>query len=185
MKETELGRLYPITIHPYNPHWPQWFAEEATQLSHLLGPRFSPIEHIGSTAVPGLAAKPTIDILVALPPDVDTSAVKSILTHLDYIYMQEQTRHLMFVKGYTPNGLAEKSFHIHMGAVTQEWLWDRLHFRDYLRGHPQEAARYQALKVRLAEEFHYNRERYTQAKAEYIQAITQRAKEHAASSKNG
>jgi GrpB-like predicted nucleotidyltransferase (UPF0157 family) len=91
MKETELGRLYPITIHPYNPHWPQWFAEEATQLSQLLGPRFSPIEHIGSTAVPGLAAKPTIDILVALPPDVDTSAVKSILTHHDYIYMLEQT----------------------------------------------------------------------------------------------
>ncbi len=56
-----------------------------------------------------------------------------------YIHMLEQTRHLMFVKGYSSHGLEKKSFHIHIGPLQQNWLWDRIYFRDYLRLHQDEA----------------------------------------------
>ena len=172
-----MGQLFPIEIKKYDPCWPTLFTKEKQNLLRILGSD-APlrIEHIGSTAVPGLSAKPTIDMLVELPEGVDTSAIIEIMTKANYIYMKEQMRHLMFVKGYLPTGLSPESFHVHMGPKDQDWLWDRVCFRDYLREYPIEAARYEKLKKKLAAKHKHDRDAYTDSKFEYVEKITNRAK---------
>ena len=177
MTSEELGRLYPVEMCSYQPAWVEWFASEKRLLAALLGPDYTGrIEHIGSTAVPGLAAKPTVDMLLERPCHINTDALKKRLTAHGYIYMTEQTRHLMFVKGYTDRGLTEPSYHLHVGPLDQAWLWDRVYFRDYLRAHPREAERYAALKRSLAERYRHDREAYTDAKENYVKRVTARGR---------
>jgi GrpB-like predicted nucleotidyltransferase (UPF0157 family) len=95
-----------------------------------------------------------------------------------YSKMEEQTRHLMFVKGYSPHGLEEKSFHVHIGPLSLEWLWDRIYFRDYLNEFSEIAAEYEKLKKTLAAEFRNDREAYTDGKSGFITRITAQAKSH-------
>lgn len=175
MTKDELGRLYPVEIRPYDPRWPRLFREEKSRLQTIFGGAVR-IEHIGSTAVPGLSAKPTIDILLEKPRELDAGRIIAEMEANGYIHMKEQTRHLMFVKGYTSEGLAEESFHIHIGPTDQDWLWDRTYFRDYLIIHPAEARRYEELKRKLAALYRHDRDAYTDAKADYIRRITEKGK---------
>jgi len=175
MTKDQLGRLYPVEIHPYDPRWPRLFREEKSRLQAIFGGTVR-IEHIGSTAVEGLSAKPTIDILMEKPTGMDASRIIVTLQDQGYIHMKEQTRHLMFVKGYTSAGLAAESFHIHIGPIDQEWLWDRTYLRDYLIAHPAEARRYEELKKKLAARYRHDRDAYTDAKADYIRRITEKGK---------
>lgn len=89
--------------------------------------------------------------------------------------------HLMFLKGYTPTGFAEKVYHIHVRYQPQEVScggdWDELYFRDYLVAHPEIAEEYAALKRRLFKEFEFNRDGYTDAKSAFIKEVTRKAKE--------
>jgi len=178
----ELGRLYPIHIEPYHPDWPALYANEKEILLRLLGPELAGrIEHIGSTSVAGLAAKPTVDILVEIPRDPgNREEIVLRMKDAGYLLMTEQTAHLMFVRGYTPVGLAKESFHIHMGPADQAFLWDRVYFRDYLRKHPSAAREYEALKRKLAEIHRHDREAYTDSKGEFIARLTREAKVEAA-----
>ena len=172
----ELGQLYPINIYDYDDNWPNLFKKEKTYLQKILGSKIAiSFEHIGSTAVPGFPAKPTIDILVEISPK-DEKTIKEILKNHGYVYMTEQDKHLMFVKGYTPQGLAKESFHIHMGPRDLDWLWDRIYFRDYLCDNPETAKEYKELKYKLSEKFKNDREAYTQGKADFIIKITDIAK---------
>ncbi|WP_064093493.1 GrpB family protein [Rossellomorea aquimaris] len=178
MKKEELGRLYPITIYPYNEKWPFLFENEKQEILSILGSDIAlRIEHIGSTAVPGLSAKPTVDLLVEIPEgeEVDNFILKEMTKH-NYIHMKEQKKHSMFVKGYTPTGLEEESFHIHMAPSNQDFLWDRLYFRDYLREHVSIAKKYEHLKVHLSKMYKNNREEYTEKKTDFVLKITQIAK---------
>jgi|MTBAKSStandDraft_2_1061841.scaffolds.fasta_scaffold15683_3 GrpB-like predicted nucleotidyltransferase (UPF0157 family) len=168
-----LGELYPVFIVPYDPAWPEWYEDEKACLYAILGEGLIlRMEHMGSTAVPGMPAKPTVDILVQIPEEKqDHAFFRHLLEPHGYIYMQEQ-RHIMFVKGYGPGGLEKRSFHIHMGTGDDDSLWDRLCFRDYLREHPGKAAAYARLKERLSMRFRNDREAYTRAKGEFIRTIT-------------
>jgi len=134
MTEDELGRLYPISLIQYDTNWPVLFKKEKKILKSIFGLALK-IEHIGSTAVRGLMAKPTIDIL-----------------------------------------LEKESYHIHRGPHEQNWLWDRVYFRDYLNKNPAEAQRYEKMKKDLAHKYKNDREAYTDGKAEYINRITEEAK---------
>lgn len=109
----ELGRLFPIIISEPKAKWPDLFVQEKKQIIELLGKKTAiKVEHMGSTAVPNLPAKPTIDILVEIPKGDDVHhRIKSIMTSHGYIYMQDQIKHLMFVKGYTPEGFKGQCFH--------------------------------------------------------------------------
>ncbi len=131
----------PELVVPYDPEWPQRFEEEAKRLLEALGQVVIEIQHIGSTAVPGLAAKPTIDIAVGVSQldDVGTGEI-SAMEELGYLYRGAagvRGRHY-FRKGAT----YPRDFHV----STIEWhgrLWeDYLLLRDYLREHPKEAAAY-------------------------------------------
>jgi len=179
MNREELGKLYPITVEKYDSNWPLLFKREKAILISILGPEIAlRIEHIGSTAVPNLSAKPTIDILVEIPEENEIkNLIISRMCENGYIKMEEQKNHLMFVKGYTPTGLEKESFHIHMGSIDQDWLWHRLYFRDYLSMNPLVAQEYEDLKIKLAGEYQFDREAYTENKAEFIKRTTQLAKE--------
>jgi GrpB-like predicted nucleotidyltransferase (UPF0157 family) len=86
----------------------------------------------------------------------------------------------MFLKGYLPDGFAEKVYHIHVrylrDSANHTMIWDELYFRDYLIGHPETAAEYAALKARLHKDFEHNRDGYTNAKTAFIRAVTEKAK---------
>jgi len=177
MTKEELGLLYPIKLVPYNPDWAVIYKKEIKHLLHILGPKVAlHFEHIGSTAIPAISAKPTIDILIEIPSNFDPDFIISKMNDNGYIHMKEQLRHLMFVKGYSPTGIAKLSFHIHMGPVSQDWLWDRVYFRDYLINNPTEASLYESLKKELALKYKNDREAYTDMKADYIKRITDLAK---------
>jgi GrpB-like predicted nucleotidyltransferase (UPF0157 family) len=174
----ELGKLYPIFLEEYNPEWEEMFEKERMLLLKLLPGIAGRIEHIGSTAIPGMKSKPTIDILADIPDDESIKTrIYEILEPEGYIKMDEQKEHLMFVKGYTPTGLDRESFHIHMGPTNQNWLWDRIYFRDYLIENNDVAREYEKLKMDLASKYRNNREEYTLKKEEFVIRTTEYAKE--------
>lgn len=175
MNKDELGQLYPVFLTDYDINWPVLFEKEKNILKHIFNSKLR-IEHIGSTAVPGLSAKPTIDILIEKPCDITDTQIITIMTQNGYIHMKEQMQHLMFVKGYGPAGLEKESFHIHMGPLDQSWLWDRIYFRDYLQKNNAEVRTYENMKRKLIQENQNDRESYTEGKSTYIQKITQKAK---------
>ncbi len=165
----ELWQLFPITLTPHQPQWKDWAKEEIEKLSaHLSG--YSPaISHIGSTAIPGIQAKPIIDILVEIPPETDLRRIKAEMEAAGYICMSVSDTRMSFNKGYTPDGYAEKVFHIHLHPFGDN---DEIFFRDYLLTHPETAREYEALKLSLLPRYRNNRDGYTDAKSEFVGRIT-------------
>ena len=169
----ELWALFPIVLSPHQPQWAEWAQEEIGTLSELLV-EFSPIlNHIGSTAIPDIQAKPIIDILVEVPAEVKRAEIQKMLEDAGYICMAASGARLSFNKGYTPDGYAEKVFHIHVHPVGDN---DEILFRDYLRSHPTTAREYEALKLSLLPEYKHNRDGYTEAKSEFVKRVTALAK---------
>jgi GrpB-like predicted nucleotidyltransferase (UPF0157 family) len=166
-----------VEIVNYDPRWPALFDEEAERLRATLDPSLIiGLEHFGSTAVPGLSAKPIIDILIAVRSLADAQAsFVEALRNLDYVYWADNPKQdrMFFVKGMPPFG-SGRSHHVHV-TETQGEMWQRLAFRDYLRAHPEEARIYEQLKRRLATEHQTDREAYTDAKSAYIESVMLKA----------
>lgn len=173
----ELWQLYPIILRAHNPAYAIWYEEEKARLLQLLRDHpISRVSHIGSTAVAGLIAKPTVDILLELPAGYDINAVVQLLPQDDWIPMQQNDalETLDLGKGYTSTGFAERVFHLH---VKPSGDWGELYFRDYLREHADIARQYEALKRTLKMQFEHNRDAYTGAKSAFVLENTQRARE--------
>ena len=165
-----------VVIVEYNPNWKLLFQEEVLQIRQVLNANLiTRIEHFGSTAIPGLAAKPIIDLLVGVSSlqQAKQDAV-SPLESLGYAYWRDNPNpyRMFLVKGLPPN--SPRTHHIHM-VEPDSILWERLLFRDYLRENRDEAARYERLKRDLAQRFPSDREAYTAGKAEYIKFVMQKA----------
>lgn len=168
-----------VVIADYNLRWIEIFEQEARHLQALLGEELVlRVEHVGSTAIPGMPAKPIVDMLVAVP---SFEAAKHIalpkLEAQGYLYLWRGDRppgHMMFIKLQHATGL--RTHHIHM-APNGHKLWERLSFRDYLRAHQEEAARYAQLKRNLAQQFSTDREAYTSGKSAYVRTITAKARD--------
>ena len=162
-----------IEVVEYNRLWPALFQEERLQLSgQLADEELLAIEHFGSTAVPGLAAKPIIDVLIAVP-SVPLAKVRFVpkLEALGYVFWPDNPKQdrLFFVKGMPPFG-ARRTHHVHVAEQSSE-MWARLKFRDYLINNPAERDAYGRLKRRLAKQYVEDREAYTEAKGEFISRI--------------
>ena len=166
-----------ISIVPYDPRWPQLYEREAAFLQRILPKSIIiKIEHFGSTAVPGLAAKPIIDMLVEVSSLAETQEqIVSILEPAGYDYFWRTDVSPAYAWFIKRDSQGNRTHHIHMVEADSK-LWERLYFRDYLRDFPEEAKRYAELKQTLAEKFPHDRIAYTEAKAEYVVAITGRAK---------
>lgn len=171
----ELWELFPIEIVDYNPAWPSWARDEMSCLENLLGEFAPQINHIGSTAIPGIKAKPIIDILIELPLSDNMAAIINIMESAGYILMNETEHRLSFNKGYTPEGYAEKVYHIHFHETGDN---QEITFRDYLRANPQCAAEYTMLKLSLLPKYRHNRDGYTNAKSTFINKILAAANQH-------
>jgi len=171
-----------IEIAEYDPHWPTMFAEEAALLRQVLdADLLFGIEHFGSTAIPGMAAKPIIDILIAVRSLTEARAsVIEPLQRLGYVFWADNPKpdRMFFVKGMPPYGV-RRTHHIHITEPTGE-KWLSLPFRDYLRAHPDEAQRYERLKRDLAVAHRADREAYTDAKSAFVAEILTKARQEAA-----
>lgn len=172
----ELWELFPIILTEHCAEWSGWFEEERALLCTLLPAADTVrISHIGSTAVSTIWAKPTVDILIELKKADDLQAAVEVLRNIDcYIPMYTNETRASFVKGYTPEGFAQRVFHLHLR------IWgdnDELYFRDYLKEHFDAAKEYEALKLGLWKQYEHNRDAYTDAKGSFVKEVTRRAKQ--------
>ena len=168
----------PVEIVPYDPSWPTQFLEESEVLRRALSPWLAgSVEHIGSTAVPGLAAKPVIDIMAGVQTLADSVPAIAAATVLGYCYAPYQVE---VEHWFCKPSLSFRTHHLHLIPVgTPQWVRP-LAFRNHLRAHADVAAEYEALKRRLALEHRLDREAYTLAKRPFINRITDMALESAA-----
>ena len=172
----ELWQLFPIILSSHNPDWKNYYEEEKALLEKSFGDLLVRIEHIGSTAVEGLIAKPTVDILLEVDPSTSPDAVRQTAVRCGYMVMSEKTAQeyrLDLCKGYTPQGFADKVFHLH---IRHPGDWDEIVFRDYLRQNPAKAREYARLKTDLQKRFEHDRDAYTEAKGDFIRTCVKAAR---------
>jgi GrpB-like predicted nucleotidyltransferase (UPF0157 family) len=168
-----------IEIVDYDVNWPQLFQEERAALERVLpNGQVLAIEHAGSTAIPGLAAKPIIDIFLAVGSiEAARATLVGPIESMGYAYWADNPdkERMFFVKGMPPYG-ERRTHHIHIMEPSNA-AWQRvLAFRDHLRAHPDEAERYQRLKRDLASRHCSDREAYTRAKDTYVLAVVEMAR---------
>lgn len=170
----ELWQLFPIFLTEPNPAWAIWFSAEKEHLFKVLPENavFS-INHIGSTAINDIWAKPIVDILLEVNDGVDLNNFKEEVKNAGYILMNEREKRLSFNKGYTENGFSERVFHLH---VRKKGDNDELYFRDYLNAHPDRAKEYEQMKLSLWKKYGHNRDEYTNQKSRMVTAFTNLAK---------
>jgi len=171
-----------VKIAPYDPQWPVLFRQEKEHLlSCLPSALVQRIEHFGSTAVPGLAAKPIVDMLVEVTDlQATRSQIAPVLEAQGYDYFWRPTHgddgppfYAWFIKRHPQTGA--RTHHIHMVEADFE-SWDSLLFRDYLIEHPQAAREYESLKIHLASSYPNDRVAYTEGKTEFVVRVTEQAK---------
>lgn len=169
----ELWELFPIILSEHKDCWRQWAAEEISVLETVLGRDAKRISHIGSTAVERIMAKPIVDILLEAADGTSFDAIRPRIESVGYRLMSESGTRMSFNKGYTPDGFADKVFHLHLRRAGDN---DELRFRDYLNAHPDTAQEYESLKIGLWKRFEHDRDAYTRAKTDFIVRHTRLAK---------
>jgi len=177
MNLEELWELFPIILCEHNPEYKEWYSEEKDKIEKIVGvSKIDRINHIGSTAVEGLIAKPTIDILLELNCNNDIENIKLRLEDAGWVLMESESEpnfKMSFNKGYTPNGFAKKVFHLHVRFLGD---WDELYFRDYLMIHKGVAKKYGELKQQLQKKYKHDRDGYTETKTDFIRKWTKKAR---------
>lgn len=162
-----------IEVVPYDPAWPGIFRQEAEIIQVILGANLINLHHVGSTAIPDLAAKPTIDMLIEVNNLATLDACNPTMVQIGYLPKGENgipgRRYFQKLAGEM------HLFHIHAFEKGHPDLARHLAFRDYLRAHPHEARAYQGMKQGLAARFPYEPQAYTSGKTDFIQAMNQRA----------
>jgi GrpB-like predicted nucleotidyltransferase (UPF0157 family) len=167
----------PITLVPYDPQWPQLFEREAARLRAALGGAAVLVEHAGSTSVPGLTAKPIIDIVLAVPDSADEAGYVPALEAAGYrltIREPDWFEHRLF-KGPDTN------INLHVFTAGSTEIDRMLRFRDWLRGCEADREAYAAVKRDLATRTWRHVQHYADAKSEIVQQIMDRADAAAAS----
>jgi GrpB-like predicted nucleotidyltransferase (UPF0157 family) len=163
----------PIVIESYDPFWPMKFEAERALLEPVLAPwLIGPIVHVGSTSVPGLAAKPVIDIMAAVRDLQSSASTIELLRPLSYCYFPYKADVMHW---FCKPGELERTHHLHLVPMGSQLWRDRLAFRDRLRSDATLRNSYASLKFALASTYREDREAYTAAKSEFILSALQRA----------
>jgi len=163
-----------VEVTPYNEQWVRMYQEEAEKLCRIFGRQLVAIHHIGSTSVPGLDAKPIIDIM---PVVHDISLVHEYNQLMRDIGYEPKGENGIPGRRYFQKGGDNRTHHVHVFQVGSPHIERHLAFRDYLRTHPNVAREYGDLKRKLAQEFLNHIESYIQGKESLVKAIEQRALE--------
>lgn len=162
----------PIFIAPYDPEWPEKFEKEKKFLQETIGPFINgEINHIGSTSIPGLSAKPIIDIMVGVESlDASRPAIE-ILENTGYCYYPYKPK---FMHWFCKPSPVHRTHHLHLVPTTSPEYKAKIAFRDYLRANPEARQQYEDLKTKKAEEFRNDREAYTEAKTDFVKSIVRK-----------
>jgi len=166
----------PLVVVPYDPKWIEQFDQERERIIYAFDDLCAHVEHIGSTSVPGLAAKPIVDMLIVVETAEDALRAITPLVRLGYTCYGEAEipgRIYFDRRAYNP-------CHIHLYVRGNPAIERHLNFRDYLRTHSDTRDAYAKLKYELAEQFRENRPGYTIAKTEFIRGVEARAQKERA-----
>jgi GrpB-like predicted nucleotidyltransferase (UPF0157 family) len=164
----------PVEIAPYDPAWPAAAAAEAEAILRACGDLLRRVEHIGSTAVPGLAAKPTLDLLGGVRTLADAAACIAPLSALGYAYVPEYEADLPERRYFRKGPAGARTHHLHVVALDGAFWSDHLRFRDHLRSDRSAADAYERLKRDLAARHRADRDAYTRAKTTFIAVVLAR-----------
>jgi GrpB-like predicted nucleotidyltransferase (UPF0157 family) len=167
----------PIEVADYDPDWPRRYAEERDRIDAAIGDAILTIEHVGGTAVPGLPAKPVIDLMVGVEDIERAGPAVAGLINLGYEYIPELESELPD-RRYFRRGTPE-THHVHMVPVASDYWVEHLLFRDYLRSHPQAAEEYGKLKRGLAGRHRLDRDAYRAGKVPFIDTVVAAARREA------
>ena len=171
MSLEELWELFPIILTAHQACWSEWFEEEKQLLEEYLpADKVVRLSHIGSSAIEGIWAKPTVDMLLEVKEGTDFEEMKHCILTAGYLLMSAKEARMSFNKGYTLQGFAERVFHLHLRYEGDN---DELYFRDYLRIHPEVAKVYEKLKLSLWKPYQHNRDGYTEAKEDFVRKYTE------------
>ncbi len=162
-----------VIVVPYDADWPSQFERECAILSMVFSGTDAVIEHVGSTAVPGLGAKPVIDILVGLSRVADAESRSSQLGAQGYEYVRQYEAQLPDRRYYRKPRFGPRAYHLHCVVRGGDFWIRHIAFRDYLRAHPESAAAYFELKRELAARC--GKGAYTEAKSPFIEDVLSRA----------
>lgn len=159
-----------VALHAYNPQWPALFKVESSRLSSLF-PQIAAIEHIGSTAVEGLGAKPILDMMAGVASMETALSLAEPLCQSGYTTSSDFNASMTARQWFMRWADGHRTHHLHV-VVHEGAVWhEHLKFRDALRGNAELAAQYLQLKQRVATEHAHDREAYTAAKTAFIQSL--------------
>ena len=161
-----------VKLAPYAAEWKRLFEEEKALLQTVIGQYVLDIQHVGSTAIPGMVAKPIIDISIAVASFEEARVCVQPIEQLGYEYRGEHgiPRRHYFAKGNP------RTHHIHMNEIDSRDWENQVLFRDYLIQHPGLAEEYAALKAELAQRYPTDREAYLEGKAPFIEGVLEMAR---------
>ncbi len=162
-----------VVLAPYDPRWAETAAAEARRISAAIGLSLMRVEHIGSTAIPGMAAKPTVDLMPVVASENDLDTCRAPMEALGYLWRGEYG-----IPGRRYSVLEQSGkrlFHVHIFAEGNESIARHQAFRDYLRAHRDEALAYEAVKRAAAAAHPWNSMAYNDHKSDWVRACQQRA----------
>lgn len=161
-----------VEIAEYDALWPRLFQDRGERLRRALGAVALRIDHIGSTSVPGLAAKPIIDVEISVAAFDPLDGFREPLEALGYVFRADNIER---TKRYFREAPGTRREHLHVRTAGSWGEQFALLFRDYLRTHPDETEQYASLKRDLAERYRDDRHGYTEAKGPFIWSVMRRA----------
>jgi len=171
LTKTEWDTLFPVELVSHDPNWKLIYAVERQKITEFIGEKIIKIEHVGSTAIPAISAKPYIDISIEIPREnLFNKGIISAMERLNYHFFRQFGKaedYMIFVKGYNLNASKAQIFHVHMCPSRHEML-NQVLFRDLLLANPSRAVEYGLLKIDLAKKFRNDRVGYRMAKGEFV-----------------
>jgi GrpB-like predicted nucleotidyltransferase (UPF0157 family) len=170
------GEREPVVIVDWRAAWAERFAEQRERLLAHFAPGEAVVEHVGSTAVPGLAAKPIVDMMLGVRRLADVERRIPALEADGWEYVPEHEAVLPERRFFARPSPRPRTHHLHAVELASAFWRDHLAFRDHLRAHPEVARAYAALKRELAARFGRDREGYTEAKAAFIRGALARSR---------
>jgi GrpB-like predicted nucleotidyltransferase (UPF0157 family) len=161
----------PVYLVEYDDTWPSQFSRERGRISQILSDYSVEFEHIGSTAIPGIAAKPIIDIMVLIQDIGESGEYIQRLKELEYHYYPYGEDVFPERRWFCKPNAAERTHHLHLVERDTRFHRDHLLFRNYLRSNAGAAASYEMLKRQLSKQYTNDRDGYTDGKSDFVAAI--------------
>jgi len=162
----------PIELVPYDDEWPHWFEREAALLRSVMGEAAVRVEHVGSTSIVGMAAKPKLDMVAAVESLEDARRFIAPLLEHGYHYRDDPD---VPSRLYFSKSPSSEPVHLSLTEIGSNCWRDQVYFRDYLRVHPEAADEYRRLKESLAEEHADEVVSYCEGKTSLVQRIVEKA----------